>query len=221
VTAIASVPAGIAGSWPWLALVGLGMFHGINPAMGWLFAVALGMHENRRAVVLVSLLPIALGHALAVAVVVALLMVLGVVLDAGALRAVGGVALIGWGVYHRLYGRRHRVRVGMRTGLAGLVLWSFLMASAHGAGLMLMPILLPLQAAGGHAHGGISTDSLGLALGAIGAHTLGMLVATGAVAVLVYEWVGLGFLRRGWINVDLLWTWALIGTGVALVVSLL
>src|SRR5207247_1706151 len=103
--------AGIAASWPWLALIGLGMFHGVNPAMGWLFAVALGMHRRSRAVVLAALVPIALGHALAVAIVVALVMSLGVAIDGAALRALGGVALIGWGAYHRLYGRRHRVRV--------------------------------------------------------------------------------------------------------------
>jgi hypothetical protein len=208
-------------SWPWLALAGLGLFHGINPAMGWLFAVALGMHRASRAVVLLALIPIAIGHALAIGIVVALVVALGVVVDAAVLQVAGGLALVGWGVYHQVYGRGHRVRVGMRTGYAGLVLWSFLMASAHGAGLMLVPVLLPLQVAGGHAHVHAATPAgaVGVALAAIGVHTLAMLAATGAVAVLVYEWVGVAFLRRGWINLDLVWMLALVATGGLLLVA--
>jgi hypothetical protein len=112
----------------------------------------------------------------------------------------------------------------MRTGAVGLGLWSFLMAGAHGAGLMLVPLLLPLQLAAGHAHGhgqGPTASSLGVALTAIGVHTLAMLVTTGAVALLVYEWLGVGFLRRGWVNLDLVWTGALIVTGVLLLASVL
>ncbi|HVQ74738.1 MAG TPA: hypothetical protein VMT79_04270 [Candidatus Binatia bacterium] len=206
-----------------LALVGLGAFHGLNPAMGWLFAVALGLHRKSRAVVLAALVPIAIGHALAVGVVALAVAALGLAVDERVIRASGGIALIGWAVYHRLYGSRHRVRVGMRTGMAGLVLWSFLMASAHGAGLMLVPFLLPADggipatalAPGHHAVG----SSLSLALAAVGVHTLAMLAVTGAIAVVVYEWVGVAFLRRGWINVDLLWTAALVGTGVILLVT--
>ena len=209
--------------WSWLALVGLGAFHGVNPAMGWLFAVALGLHRRSRAVVLGSLVPIALGHAAAVALVALALLGLGRVLPGGPLRAVAGVALIGWAVYHRLYGARHRVRFGMRVGMLGLAAWSFLMASAHGAGLMLVPVLLPASGhaamghAAGHAHAAPGA-SLALSLGAIGVHTAAMLAVTGAVAVVVYEWVGVAFLRRGWINLDLLWTAALVASGLALLV---
>jgi hypothetical protein len=205
--------------WPWLALAGLGMFHGINPAMGWLFAVALGLHRASRAVVLLALLPIALGHALAIGLVVVLTVALGVAVEPAFLRLAGGLTLVGWGAYHQLYGRRHRVRVGMRTGSAGLLLWSFLMASAHGAGLMLVPVLLPLGLAGGHAHGPMPEGSLGVALAAIAVHTLAMLLATSVVAVLVYEWVGVAFLRRAWINLDLVWTLALVVTGGVLLVA--
>src|SRR4029453_16303940 len=129
---------------PWLVLAGLGAFHGVNPAMGWLFAVALRLPRGSRAVVLRSLVPIALGHAVAVALVVGVVLVLGHVVQPRGVTVVAGVVLVGWAAYHHLYGARHRVRVGMRTGMAGLALWSFLMASAHGAGLMLVPVLRPL-----------------------------------------------------------------------------
>jgi hypothetical protein len=210
--------------WPWLGLVGLGAFHGINPAMGWLFAVALGLHRRRRAVVLASLVPIALGHALAVALVALGVVALGLVVDQRTIRTVSGVVLIGWAAYHQVYSTVHRVRVGMRTGMAGLALWSFLMASAHGAGLMLVPLLFPLGlagSAGSHAahHHGVVHGALPLTLAAVGAHTLAMLAVTGVIAVLVYEWIGLGFLRRGWVNLDLLWTVALVATGLLLLVT--
>ena len=130
--------------WPWLALAGLGAFHGLNPAMGWLFAVALGLHRKSRTVVLRALLPIALGHALAILLVVLAVVVLGIVVDQRPLRIGAGAVLIGWAVYHMLYGSRHRVRFGMQVGMLGLGAWSFLMASAHGAGLMLVPALIPL-----------------------------------------------------------------------------
>lgn len=203
----------MAGQWPWLTLAGLGAFHGLNPAMGWLFAVALGLHRRSRRVVLVSLLPIALGHAIAVAVVVAAVVALGIVIDRRVIRLSAGVLLIAWAIYHTVYGHRHRVRVGMQTGMAGLALWSFLMASAHGAGLMLVPVLIPLGLAATPA--GEVTDSgpLLMSLAAVGVHTAAMLAVTGAIAVMVYEWLGLGFLRRGWINLDYLWTAALVGAG--------
>lgn len=205
--------------WPWLALVGVGAFHAVNPAMGWLFAVALGLHRRSRAVVLESLVPIALGHGCAVVLVTLPVVALGMLVDQVSIRTASGVLLIGWAVYHQLYGSRHRVRVGMRTGMAGLAFWSFLMASAHGAGLMLVPVLLslhPIGAPGGHP---TASASLPVSLAAIGVHTLAMLTVTGLIAVLVYEWVGLDFLRRGWINLDRLWTVALVVTGVILLVT--
>jgi hypothetical protein len=206
----------------WLALAGLGAFHGINPAMGWLFAVALGLHRRSRVVVLQSLVPIALGHALAVAVVTFAVVALAVFVDQRAIRVVSGLVLIGWAAYHRLYGARHRVRVGMRVGMVGLGLWSFVMAAGHGAGLMLLPLLLTLgpPESSGHAAGhAMPSDSLSLSLTAIGVHTLAMLAVTGTIALLVYDWIGLGFLRRGWFNVDLIWTAALGVTGLLLLLA--
>ena len=206
--------------WPWLALVGLGAFHGLNPAMGWLFAVALGLHRQRRAVVLLSLLPIALGHALAVALVALAVVSLDSVVDPRSMSMGAAVALVGWALYHRMYRSRHRVRVGMRTGMAGLTIWSFLMASAHGAGLMLVPALLPLdQTAAMHGHSAghvMPSRSVQIALAAVGVHTFAMLGVTGVVAVGVYEWLGVAFLRRGWVNLDRVWTIALVATGLIL-----
>jgi hypothetical protein len=204
--------------WPWLALAGLGAFHGINPAMGWLFAVALGLHRNSRALVFEALLPIALGHAASIAVVALAVVALGLMIEQGLVRALAGTLLIGWALYHSLFGSRHRVRVGMRTGMAGLALWSFLMASAHGAGLMLVPVLIPLCLAAAPAGDLTAGGSLGISLAAVAVHTLAMLVVTAAIAALVYEWVGVAVLRRGWINLDLLWTAALVATGLILFV---
>lgn len=202
---------------PWLLLAGLGAFHGINPAMGWLFAVALGLNRQSRRIVWLSLIPIALGHALSVAVVVAAIVTLGVVVDRRIVETGAGVALLAWAAYYALYGHRHRVRVGMRTGMTGLALWSFLMATGHGAGLMLVPAIAPLCLAGAGSELS-AAGSLPVALAAIGVHTGAMLAVTAAVAAIVYEWLGLEFLRRGWINLDRLWVAALAATGIILLV---
>jgi hypothetical protein len=207
------------GLWPWLALAGLGAYHGINPAMGWLFAVALGLHRHSRRVVLEALVPIAIGHALSVAIVAALVVVAGFVVEPRLIQIAAGLVLIGWALWHWRYGSRHRVRVGMTTGMAGLALWSFLMASVHGAGLMLVPVLLPMGLAGGHAAHAGAGGSLALGLAAIGVHTAAMLAVTGLVAFVVYEWLGLAMLRRAWINLDLLWTVALALTGLILLLG--
>jgi hypothetical protein len=199
-----SVPAEL---WPWLALAGLGFFHGVNPAMGWLFAVALGLHRHSSAVVLLSLLPIALGHALAIALVVVAVLGLGVVIEHGMLDRIAGAILIAWAAWHAVYGHRHRVRVGMQTGLAGLALWSFLMASAHGAGLMLIPVLIPLCLSG--ATSGMTAASSAVAIAAVALHTGVMLATIALISLVVYEWVGLAFLRTAWINLDLVWVLAL------------
>ena len=202
--------------WPWLALAGLGAFHGINPAMGWLFAVALGLHRRNRALVLEALLPIAIGHALAILVVALAVVLLGIVVDQRAIRLGAGALLIGWAVYHTLYGSRHRVRFGMQVGMLGLAVWSFLMASAHGAGLMLVPVLIPLCLAASPGGELNAAGSAPIALAAVAVHTLAMLATTGVIALAVYEWFGVAFLRKGWINLDLVWTMALVATGLIL-----
>jgi len=202
--------------WPWLVLAGLGAFHGLNPAMGWLFAVALGLHRNSRATVLSALPPIALGHALSIAIVAGAVVVAGAMASQRLVLVGAGLLLIGWAVYHQVYGHRHRVRVGMRTGQIGLVLWSFLMATAHGAGLMLLPALFQLCLSSPSAPEITASGSLAMTLAAVSVHTAAMLAVTGVIAIVVYEWVGLAILRTAWLNLDLIWTAALATTGVFL-----
>jgi hypothetical protein len=202
--------------WPWLALAGLGMFHGINPAMGWLFAVALGLHRHSRRVVLLSLAPMALGHALSISVVGAAWMLLGVVIDHRLVYLAAGVILIAWAIYHWRYGHRHRVRVGMRTGFAGLTLWSFLMATAHGAGVMLVPALVPLCLADNPAREITASGSLLLALAAVGVHTAAMLVTTAVIATGVCRGVAMHPRLLSGTAPRQAWTAALAVTGVLL-----
>lgn len=205
--------ASLTSSGPWLALAGLGLFHGLNPAMGWLFAVALGLHRQSRGVVFASLAPIAAGHTLSIWVVSSAVLALGAALDPRTLRIAAGALVLGWAAYHWLYGHRHRVRIGMTAGFAALALWSFLMASAHGAGVMLVPFMMPLCAGQPIDGGGV----LSLSLAAAGVHSAAMVMATGIVAALVYEWLGLEALQRNWINFDRLWTAMLVVTGGLLV----
>jgi hypothetical protein len=197
--------------WPWLALAGLGAFHGLNPAMGWLFAVALGLHRHSRRLVWLSPLSLALGHALSITLVAGAFLLAGFVIDPRALRIGAGLILIGWALYHWRYGHRHRARIGMQAGLAALAVWSFLMATTHGAGLMLWPVLMPFCSSA--APEPSSIGPLPTALLGIGVHMLAMLTVTTAIAVAVYEWIGLEILRRAWLNVDLIWTLALLMTG--------
>ncbi len=208
-----------AGLWPWFVVAGLGLYHGINPAMGWLFAVALGLHRKSRRVVLYSLFPIALGHAASVALVLAAVLMLGLVIDRVILTRIAAGALIAWAVWHALYGHRREPRVGMQTGLLGLLLWSFLMASAHGAGLMLVPALLPICASSAPGSQLTSEAAIPLALAALAVHTLAMLAAIAVVSLAVYDWIGVAFLRRGWINLDLVWIGALLACGIVLLLS--
>ncbi len=186
----------------------LGAFHGLNPAMGWLFAVSKGLQEGRVAGVLRALPPIALGHSLSIAAVVALVAGAQRVAPLGALRMAGAVALLLAGLW-RLRGRRTHPRwVGMRVGFRDLTLWSFLMSTAHGAGLMLIPVLLRMNAAdGAHHHTG---DALGPPALVLAVHTAAVFAVMAVIALVVYRLLGLAFLRRGWFNVDLVWAVALI-----------
>lgn len=209
-------------SFPWLSLLVLGAAHGINPAMGWLFAVGRGLQRRDRREVWRALGPLAAGHALAIAAAVAAALALGEVLPARWLRWVVAAALVGVGA-DGLVRHRHISLGGMRVGARELATWSFLLATVHGAGLMVLPFVLgarPTSSAMMHHHHGapvviasaVSLDPLGITAPLM--HTLGYLVVTAAIAVVVYEKVGLRILRRAWINVHVLWAASLIGAGV-------
>jgi hypothetical protein len=206
----------------------LGAAHGINPAMGWLFAVSLGLQERQRGAVWGALGPLALGHALAVAAAVVAAAGLGLVLPLGALRWVTAAALLGFGISH-LARHRHPRWGGMRVGARDLTIWSFLTASAHGAGLMVVPFLLGPsgpEGRGSHAHGAAATavghtghvatpgvsglDAPGVL--ATLTHTAGYLLVAGVIAILVYEKLGLRLLRSAWINLNAIWAAALVVT---------
>ncbi|WP_283137674.1 hypothetical protein [Rhizohabitans arisaemae] len=192
----------------------LGAFHGLNPAMGWLFAVARGLQERSRDLLLQSLPVIALGHLGSVALVAVVVGVTGSVLTGGVVAIGGGVLLVAFGLW-RLLSRRHFRWVGMRLSLTQLAGWSFLMSSAHGAGFMLLPVLTSVEVTG--APGPHSTHALsgalsgGLAVAAI--HTLAMFTVAGVIAVIVYEFLGVTVLRRAWFNLDRMWAVALVAAG--------
>jgi hypothetical protein len=209
-------------SLPWLALFVLGAAHGINPAMGWLFAVGRGLQERDRRALWRALGPLALGHALAITAAVLLAATLGELLPLHWLRWIVAAALLAVGV-DGLVRHRHVRLSGMRVGARELTAWSFLMASAHGAGLMVLPFVLgaaapPPTIALHHHHdmasamplaaGFTGMDAVGIAAPLI--HTLGYLAITCLLAVVVYEKVGLGVLRRAWINVNVVWAGAMI-----------
>jgi hypothetical protein len=209
-------------SWGQLAaLVGLGAFHGLNPAMGWLFAVARGMQERSRAVLLKSLPPIAAGHLASVAIVAAVVSATESVVAANVVGIVGGLVLVVFGLW-RLLSERHFRWAGMRLSAPQLAGWSFLMSSAHGAGLMLLPVL---AAGAGHAMPGMAPMATGTPLAALnglaaaGVHTVAMFTVMAACAVLVYEYVGVNVLRKAWFNVDRLWAGVMVGAG-ALTIAL-
>ncbi|SCE92268.1 hypothetical protein [Micromonospora saelicesensis] len=194
-------------------LAALGAFHGLNPAMGWLFAVARGLQERSRLALLRALPPIAAGHLASVAIVAALVSATRSVTASSALAVVGGVVLVAFGLW-RLLSERHFRWAGMRLSAAQLAAWSFLMSSAHGAGLMLLPVLVAEPVPGGHS-GHLATAPVGAlsGLAAAGVHTVAMLGVALAVALLVYQVLGVGVLRRAWFNVDRLWAGVLVAAG--------
>lgn len=165
--------------WPWLAVAGVGALHGLNPATGWMFAAAWGLRSGDRAQALRALAPIAAGHAASVALVAAAV-VLGLGMDRMVLQVLAGVLLVAVALYH-LAGRKTG-RKRAPASHAGLALWSFMMSTAHGAGLMLVPALIPLCMANTPAREITASGSLMLALAAVGVHTAAMLVVTGLIA---------------------------------------
>jgi hypothetical protein len=204
-----------------VALLALGAGHGINPAMGWLFAVALGLQRESRGAVWGALGPLAVGHALAIAAAILVAGIVGQVVPLDLLKVGTALLLIGLGAY-RLVRSRHIRFGGMQVDARELATWSFLMASSHGAGLMVLPLVMGDVPASTHAHNLVQASIVGAELGWSGAtaaliHTAGYLLVTGLIAVIVYERIGTKFLRTAWVNLDLIWAVALIVTGVATV----
>jgi uncharacterized membrane protein len=200
-------------TWPWITLILLGAWHGVNPGMGWLFAVSRGLQERRGGAVAGALPPIALGHALAIAVALVVVAIGRASVPLVVLRWATAAFLIGFGI-SRLFRHRHPRWVGMRVGFRDLTVWSFLMATAHGAGLMLAPLFVVDEARPScHAAAGLVLAGPIDYAAATAVHTAAMLVVAGLIALVVYHKLGLALLRRAWFNLDWLWALALIGAG--------
>jgi hypothetical protein len=210
----------VSGVWPWIAVMLLGAYHGLDPSMGWLFAVALGLQERRRGKVVAALFPIAIGHFISIALVVVLIAT-AMAQASSLIRPLGAAALILFGIFRFAWPQAHPRWVAMRVNGFDLVLWSFLMATAHGAGLMLFPVLMKIPSATTMMHHHhplpvIASGALGLVEGAavVLLHTGAMFIVMGIIAIVVYEWVGLQILRSAWINLDAIWAGALVAAGI-------
>jgi hypothetical protein len=210
------------------ALLSLGALHGLNPGMGWLFAVALGVQQGDRRAVWRALGPLAIGHALAIAAAVAIAFAVGVVLPSSGIRWGAAVLLVTLGLV-QLRGHRHpglgRWRPGgLRASGRELAIWSFVVATAHGAGLMAAPFAMRAVHSGtmSHSSHAASLASVGSVdwptIWATSVHTVGYLLVTALLAVIVYERAALHLVRRAWINFDLVWAIALILTGAAVAI---
>jgi hypothetical protein len=209
----------------WQAMVVLGAYHGINPGMGWLFAVALGLQQGSARGVWRALPPIVAGHALSIAVVLVLAGLARTVVPADVMNVLVAALLISMGLY-RLRRHGHPRFGGMQVGFRDLTIWSFLMASAHGAGLMVLPFVMqpsaPLAAAS-HEHGHhIASMAMSAAAGdamAIAVHTTAYLIVMTLAAWVVYRRLGLSLLRTAWFNLDWAWAAALAVTGIAVLLK--
>lgn len=199
--------------WSYAGIAGLGAFHGINPAMGWLFAVAVGLQLGSRRALLVALIPLAIGHELSVLPTLIMVEELHVIASENVIRIAGASALGAFGLWKLVRGHRHHRWVGMHLGYGELAIWSFLMASAHGAGLMLIPFAVTDD----HDGTAVSVVASGAldATAAACVHTAAMAVVAGSVALLVYEIFGVSVLRRVWLNLDRAWAGALLAGAVA------
>jgi len=205
----------MANLWPWLAVAGLGAFHGLSPANGWMFAAAWGVRARDGAQARRALLPIAIGHAASIAIV-ACAVAQGLSMDRALVQGLAGALLVGAASVRWLHGARPRARIGTPAGHAGIALWSFLMATAHGAGLMLVPALVPLCLADTPARAITASGSLLPALAAVTVHTAAMLITTGVIATGVCRGVAMHPRLSGGAAAGRAWTAMLAVTGVLL-----
>jgi hypothetical protein len=210
------------GAWPYILLGLLGAYHGLNPAMGWLFAVAIGMQERSRRAVLRSLLPIAIGHECSIVLVAALVLGLGLLADSSALHLGAGIGLIVFGIFRFIKPHAHFRWTTMTVNRRELGWWSFLMSTAHGAGFMVAPVLIgagaadTARASSDHELEHLQTASMsipgsGLALLL---HVGSMILVMGLVSIVVYEKLGVAILRQAWLNTEWLWAGAFVLAGV-------
>ncbi|MBR7968860.1 hypothetical protein DF146_08610 [Burkholderia cenocepacia] len=200
----------------WAAVLASGVYHGLNPAMGWPLAVSNALMTRRGGALVAALGYLALGHALAVFAVMLPFGLLAALLAWQSAIRIGASALvIGFGAV--LLIRRRHPRALARIPPARLGLWSFAVALAHGAGLMLVPIYLGLcgldQDAGHRAAALLVDAHLGMALVVAAVHAAAMIAAGGGLAWLVYRYLGLKFVSRSWFNLDAVWASSLIVTG--------
>ena len=201
----------------WLTLAALGAYHGLNPAMGWLFAVSQGLQHGERREVVRSFAPIAIGHEAAVVVVAIVVLGLGALADPGVLHVGSAAVLLAFGIWRFARPRFHPRWTTMRVNRRELTLWSFLMSSAHGAGLMVAPVILggaAASASDGHDLAMAGSAPVGTVAVGVGLHLLAMVTVMAAIALLVYAKLGVEVLRRAWINTDALWAGAFILAGV-------
>lgn len=202
----------------WLIIAGFGAFHGLNPGMGWLFALALGLQQQSERAIWRSLVPITLGHALSLVVVAGLVLLGSHFIAPAVLSGWTALILVAFGAYKLVNYYRHPRWVGMKVGFRDLFAWSFLMAAAHGAGLMVAPALVNIANVNAHEHHAATAHQAHMAIGAgisagVMIHSGAMLLVMAAVAWVVYKKVGLKVLRTRWINFDLLWAVALLVVG--------
>ena len=201
----------------WLAVVASGFYHGVNPAMGWPLAVANGLMERSARALLAALMYLAAGHVLAMFVVVVPFAMLAILIAwQHEIQLCASVLVIGFGAYLLIW-RRHP-RALARIPPSRLALWSFAVAIAHGAGLMLLPIYLGLCRSfdmdqGHQAARALIEANLGTALLVSGVHATAMIVVGGLLAWLVYRYLGLKFVSRSWFNLDAIWASSLILVG--------
>jgi len=207
----------------WLLVIALGAYHGLNPGMGWPLAVANGAMAKRDKAVFETLVPLAGGHFLAMAAALLPFTLFLAYLDwSGTIRIFAGGLIIAYGVF-KLVDRRHP-RTLARLGPKRLTLWSFIIATAHGAGLMLLPLTIGLCSGDSQPSSPIATGHLAMselmrvgvatALAVAAVHTIAMALAAGVMAWIVYRWAGLTLIRRAWLNVEGVWAGSLILTGV-------
>ena len=213
-------------AWLWLIVIVSGLYHGVNPGMGWPLAVSAGLMDKSPRALLAALWPLSVGHLLAMlAILLPFAMLLALAQWRHQIQAGAAVLVIGFGAYRLLSPRHPRVLARIRP--TQLALWSFVVAIAHGAGLMLVPMYLGLCQTsapdqGREAAATLINTNFDVAIEVSLVHSIAMISAGGCAAWLVYRYLGLTFVSRSWFNLDTVWAVSLIlvgATALAIVVA--